>query len=201
MKRGRRLWIANLATAPHQKSPSGSVMDSLSRPRNPCSLVDLISAHHVPSSSHTHQGLFVTPHTHTHTYFHHLLFPPSKLSVLSLVRACVLCVQSLEKLAHPTISSSGVHFPSVGTSENEHFWMKWSGTWHSNPNLFRPFIFFPPCPGAESLRGEMEQDCRPVQVFSDQPHFTGVEIFLFYYCIGAILTSGSAFKFVHCTSV
>lgn len=53
---------------------------------------------------------------------------------------CVLCVQSLEKLAHPTISSSGVHFPSVPMSENEHFWMKWSRTLHSNPNSFRQFI-------------------------------------------------------------
>ncbi len=78
-------------------------------------------------------------------YFSHLFFfPPTfiifyvplqTLCTFTLLCVCVcvrvsvcvrvVCVQSLEKLAHPTISSSGVHFPSVGMSEMNIF--GWNG--------------------------------------------------------------------------
>lgn len=55
------------------------------------------------------------------TYFHHLLFPPSDwvcVWVFACKCVCVCCVcGALKKLAHPTISSSRVHFPFVGMSE------------------------------------------------------------------------------------
>lgn len=101
------------------------------------------------------------------TYFHHLI-SLLKLSVLSLfcVRECVCaccCVQSLEKLAHPTISWSGVHFSSVAMSE-----MNISG-WNGAERCILTQTRF-----TNLLLPAMEKNFRPLQVFSDQCHFTGV---------------------------
>lgn len=77
------------------------------------------------------------------------LSPPFRLSALPLVRVCVcvcvLCVQTLEKLAHPTISPSGVHFPSVGMSE-----MNISG-WNGAERCILTQTFFFSSPSSLSL--------------------------------------------------
>lgn len=113
-------------------------------------------------------------------------FTPSHNSLLSLFFmcvyvVCVLCVQSLEKLAHPTISSSGVHFPFVGMSE-----MNISG-WNGAERciltqtrftrlFFSPSFFLlfklPALTRSTILTGGKFQTI--MQVFSDQHHFTGV---------------------------
>lgn len=82
-------------------------------------------------------------------YFSHLFppltfiifypLPPFRLSALPLVRVCVVC-------ADPWKVGSSNHKPERSTfslrwnERNEHFWMKWSRTLHSNPNFF----FSPP---------------------------------------------------------
>lgn len=83
-------------------------------------------------------------------YFSHLFspltfiifypLPPFRLSALPLVRVCVVC-------ADPWKVGSSNHKPERSTfslrwnERNEHFWMKWSRTLHSNPNFF--FFFSP----------------------------------------------------------
>lgn len=138
-------------------------------------------------------------------YFSHLFFHllsssfifAFKLCTFILLCVCV-CVQSLEKLAHPTISSGGVHFPSVGMSE-----MNISG-WNGAERciltrLVSPIYFFLHGLRALPLQGE---NFRPLQVFSGRRHFTDVllERFLTLKRISGIITSGSAFKVVYCTS-
>lgn len=67
--------------------------------------------------------------------------------------------------------TSRVHSPSTGMSKNEHFWMKWSGTLHLNPNVFLPFSF--PClDRAED--GDFREKSKLVFRFSHPHHFAGV---------------------------
>lgn len=91
-------------------------------------------------------------------YFSHLFspltfiifypLPPFRLSALPLVRVCVVC-------ADPWKVGSSNHKPERSTfslrwnERNEHFWMKWSRTLHSNPNFFfflLPLFSLPPTP-------------------------------------------------------
>lgn len=90
----------------------------------------------------------------SHLFFHSLsssFISPFKLSVLSLfcVSVCLcacLCVRAFCVYTEPWKVGSSNHklkrstFSLHWNERNEHFWMKWSRTLHSNPNSFRPFI-------------------------------------------------------------
>lgn len=77
------------------------------------------------------------------TYFHHLLSPPSSLQTLCSPSCPCMCVCVV--CADPWKVGSSNHKPERSTfslrwnERNEHFWMKWSRTLHSNPNFFFSF--------------------------------------------------------------
>lgn len=87
------------------------------------------------------------------TYFHHLLSPPSLQTLCSPSCPC-MCVCVCVVCADPWKVGSSNHKPERSTfslrwnERNEHFWMKWSRTLHSNPNFFflLPLFSLPPTP-------------------------------------------------------
>lgn len=130
----------------------------------PCYHPDKVEKHHVPLPIFLSRSprqlyfphVFFSPHLFHHFFFLFQTFCTfTSLYVCPCVRAhaCVcVCTEPLK------VGSSN-HKPEQSTfslrwnERNEHFWMKWSRTLHSNPNSFRPFIPPRPVRGAVALRG------------------------------------------------